>query len=109
MLSLAGSSSASLFTATSSCFGTASCEDFRDSASSGSADFLAAATCSAAGASSFLLFPLGAGSRGVRQYVTVRVTTWRTLTLPGFPLASGSASRGLYVALQGAALRGVPE
>ena len=33
--------------------------------------------------SSFLRFPLGAGSRGVRQYVTVRVTTWRTLTLPG--------------------------
>lgn len=41
--------------------------------------------------------------------MTVLVTTWRTLTLPGLPLASGSASRGEYVALHGAALRGVPE
>lgn len=32
------------------------------------------------GASSFRFLPLGAGSRGVRLYVTVRVTTDRTLT-----------------------------
>lgn len=31
--------------------------------------------------SNFLLFPLGAGSSGVCEYVTVRVTTWRTETL----------------------------
>lgn len=36
-------------------------------------------------ASIFLLLPLGAGSRGVRQYVTVRVTTCRTCTLPDSP------------------------
>lgn len=56
--------------------------------------------------SSFLLFPRGAGSSGVLQYVTVRVTTWRTLTLPGLPLTSGSASRGEKDALHGAALSG---
>jgi hypothetical protein len=49
-------------------------------------------TFDSAGASSFLLLPRGAGSSGVRQYVTVRVTTCRTLTLPGLPLTSGSAS-----------------
>ena len=63
----------------------------------------------AVGASNFLLLPRGAGSNGVRQYVTVLVTTWRTLTLPGLPFASGLASLGEYVALQGAALSGVPE
>lgn len=58
----------------------------------------------------FLLLPLGAGSSGVRQYVTVRVTTCRTLTLPGLLLASlGSTSRGEKDALQGAALSGVDE
>lgn len=30
--------------------------------------------------SNFLRLPFGAGSRGVRVYVTVLVTTWRTLT-----------------------------
>ena len=60
-----------------------------------------------AGASSFLLLPRGAGSKGVRQYVTVRVTTWRTLTFPGLPLISGSTSRGENEALHGAALSGV--
>ena len=57
----------------------------------------------------FLRLPLGAGSSGVRQYVTVRVTTCRTLTLPGLPLASTSTSRGEKDALQGAAERGVEE
>lgn len=59
--------------------------------------------------SSFLLLPFGAGSRGVRQYVTVLVTTWRTLTLPGLPLISGSTFVGEKDALQGAALSGVEE
>ena len=59
--------------------------------------------------SSFLLLPFGAGSSGVRQYVTVLVTTCRTLTLPGLPLISGSISRGENVALHGAALSGVDE
>ena len=35
----------------------------------------------------FLLLPFGAGSSGVRQYVTVRVTTCLTLTLPAFSIA----------------------
>ena len=60
--------------------------------------------------SSFLLLPFGAGSRGVRQYVTVRVTTCRTLTLPGLSVAeSGAYSRGENDALHGAALSGVDE
>lgn len=59
--------------------------------------------------SSFLLLPFGAGSSGVRQYVTVLVTTCRTLTLPGLPLISGSISRGENDALHGAALSGVDE
>ena len=61
--------------------------------------------------SSFLRLPLGAGSRGVRQYVTVRVTTCRTLTLPGWLVVADSAvySRGEKDALQGAALSGVEE
>lgn len=60
--------------------------------------------------SSFLLLPFGAGSRGVRQYVTVRVTTCRTWTFPGWPMASRlDDSRGEKVALQGAALSGVDE
>lgn len=60
--------------------------------------------------STFLLFqrfPLGAGSSGVRQYVTVLVTTCLTLTLPGGPCASGLASCDSNEALQGAALSGV--
>jgi len=57
----------------------------------------------------FLLLPLGAGSRGVRQYVTVLVTTCRTLTLPDLPLASASVSRGEKDALHGAAESGVDE
>lgn len=47
-------------------------------------------TSSASSISIFLLLPLGAGSRGVRQYVTVLVTTCRTWTLPGGPLALAS-------------------
>lgn len=39
--------------------------------------------------------------------MTVRVTTWRTLTRPGFPLTSGSTEVGEKEALHGAALRGV--
>lgn len=35
----------------------------------------------------FLLLPFGAGSSGVRQYVTVLVTTCLTLTLPAFSIA----------------------
>lgn len=62
---------------------------------------------SAASASSFRLLPLGAGSRGVRQYVTVLVTTCRTLTRPGLPFVSGSTWVGEKVALHGAALSGV--
>lgn len=57
--------------------------------------------------SSFLLLPLGAGSNGVRQYVTVRVTTCRTWTLPGWPTTSRLDSRGENDALHGAALSGV--
>ena len=49
----------------------------------------------------FLLLPLGAGSRGVREYVTVLVTTCRTLILLVVLL---SASVGEYVALQGVPL-----
>lgn len=63
----------------------------------------------AASTSIFRRLPLGAGSSGVRQYVTVRVTTWRTLTLPGLPAASTSTSRGEKEALHGAAERGVEE
>ena len=58
-------------------------------------------------ASIFLLLPFGAGSSGVRQYVTVLVTTCLTLTRPGLPLISGSALVGEKVALHGAALSGV--
>lgn len=67
---------------------------------------------SASSTSIFLLLPFGAGSRGVRQYVTVRVTTCRTCTLPGGPLALASGlvkSRGEKDALHGAALMGVEE
>ncbi|KAK1058421.1 hypothetical protein LTR74_013390 [Friedmanniomyces endolithicus] len=42
----------------------------------------------------FHKFPSGTASSGVRQYVTVLVTTCLTLTLPGLPLASVSTSRG---------------
>ena len=35
----------------------------------------------------FLLLPFGAGSSGVRQYVTVLVTTCLTLTLPALSMA----------------------
>lgn len=42
----------------------------------------------------FLLFPFGAGSSGVCEYVTVRVTTCRTLTLlvlfPQSPSSGGN-------------------
>lgn len=58
-------------------------------------------------ASIFLLLPFGAGSRGIRQYVTVRVTTCRTCTFPDGPPISACGSCGENVALQGAALRGV--
>lgn len=58
-------------------------------------------------ASIFLRLPLGAGSRGVRQYVTVLVTTCRTWTLPDGPPTSAGGSRGENVAFHGAALRGV--
>lgn len=73
----------------------------------GSSDgsFVAVSSCS-----TFLLFhrlPLGAGSRGVLQYVTVLVTVWRTLTLPGWPFASVLTSRGSNEALHGAELSGV--
>ena len=64
----------------------------------------------ASSCSTFLLFhrfPFGAGSRGVRQYVTVRVTTCLTLTLPGWPLISALVSRDSNDALQGAELSGV--
>lgn len=57
----------------------------------------------------FLLLPLGAGSNAVRQYVTVRVTTCRTWTLPPWLTGSLLDSRGEYDALHGAALSGVDE
>ena len=60
--------------------------------------------------STFLLFhnfPFGAGSSGVLQYVTVRVTTCLTLTLPGWPPVSALISRDSNDALQGAELSGV--
>lgn len=57
----------------------------------------------------FLLLPFGAGSKGVRQYVTVLVTICRTWTLPDGPEMSVWCSRGEKDALQGAALSGVEE
>ena len=39
--------------------------------------------------------------------MTVLVTTWRTLTLPGLPLSSASLTVGENEALHGAALTGV--
>ena len=55
----------------------------------------------------FQRLPFGAGSSGVRQYVTVRVTTCRTLILPGWLLRSGWGSFDSNEALQGVELRGV--
>lgn len=63
-------------------------------------------------------FPLGGGSSGVRLYVTVRVTTWRTLTdLAGVALrgvskyrifqSDGEKGEHRPVALRGVALSGV--
>lgn len=73
----------------------------------GSAEDSLELNSSTGSASIFLLLPLGAGSSGVRQYVTVLVTTCRTLTRPGLPLISGSMLVGEKVALHGAALNGV--
>jgi len=43
--------------------------------------------------SALFLFPFGAGSRAVRLYVTVRVTTWRTLTGRAHALRGASKCR----------------
>ena len=52
--------------------------------------YRSSSSCLPVAHSIFLRLPLGAGSSGVLVYVTVRVTTWRMLTLRGTPDSGGS-------------------